>query len=90
MLIGLRQLLLQLFSFVTIDKDVAHDGVQPTLEIGSVLKMIFVSERFVQGVLNQIFGVVRIFSKVEGKAFQVLRVDGDEMIEFNCAHVDFV
>ena len=47
---------------VVVDEGVAHDGVQPRLQVGACLELLLVQQRLEQGFLHQVLGIVRVTS----------------------------
>ena len=53
-----------------IDKDIAHDGIHPSLEILGMHKFLFVVQCLQQTILYQIIGRLPVSSQFIGKMFQ--------------------
>ena len=60
---------------VVVDKDIAHDGIYPALEVGARFVFVFVVQRLERSFLQQVVGVLTVGGEFEGEAQQfVLRV----------------
>jgi len=77
---------LEFLALVVVDEDVAHDRVQPTLDVGPLLEIVLVPQGLHHGVLDQIVRILRVTGEADGKAFEEIAVVDQEVVEFQCAH----
>ena len=56
---------LVLLAAVVVDEGVLHDGVQPALDVGALLKLFLIAYGLQAGVLNQVFSIIQRFGKLQ-------------------------
>ena len=57
---------------VVVDEDVAHDGEDPSFEVGVVGELVLIVESFECGVLKQVVGIVAVGGEHEREVEEVV------------------
>ena len=77
-------------SLVIVDEDVAHDGVQPPLDVGPFLEVVLVAKGLHKRLLNQIIRVFSVTGKAHGETRKKILVAGQQIVEFERGHLFIV
>ena len=81
---------LKALSLVIVDEDVAHDGVQPPLDVGPFLEIVLVAKGLHKRLLNQIICVFSVTGEAHGETRKKILVAGQQIVEFERRHLFIV
>jgi hypothetical protein len=76
----------QILLFAVVEENVPHNGIDPALKVGSILKSVFVLQRFQEGILYQVFCVFYISCKIDRKSTHYRACADQHVIKFNGTH----
>ena len=82
--------ILKALSLVVVDEDVAHDGVQPSLDVSPFLEIVLVSKGLHKRLLNQIIGVFSVTGEAHGETRKKILMTGQQIVEFESRHLFIV
>ena len=71
---GIQNGVLEFLALVVVDEDVAHDGVQPSFDVGALFKVVLIPQCLHHGILNEVFSILRISRETNGKTLQKLPI----------------
>ena len=75
------------FAAIVVDEDVAHDGVEPSFDVGTYTVLLLIGECTEHGFLYQVFGRLMIFREGHSKRPEVFCITEQKLIEFLGRHV---
>jgi hypothetical protein len=74
------------FAAVVVDENIAHDGVEPSFDVGSYTVLLFVGEGPEHGFLDQVLGRLMILGQCNCKGSEVFCITEQQLVEFLSRH----
>ena len=81
---------LELLSFVVVDKDVPHNRVEPPFHVGAFLEVVLVPQGLHHGILHQVVCIRAVARETQSKSPEEVGLTDEKLVEFECAHDRFV